>query len=435
MSTDKGDISGWLVRRASWHLWAVLVAVLAATTAHVTRATPAGGMDNAIVVRAARTWLTGGSPYADPHFLYLPSAVLAAVPQALLPDAALRLLVPSTVTACLVFAWACALRLHGIEWRSRFAVLGLTGLAVGFAPFGHLVLLGNWTVTAAAALPLALLLAGRGRWVAAGAVVGVAVALKPLLAPMALLFLFARRRRALAAMLAVPAVASVGAALLLPDPAGFLTRTLPFLLSGHDSFVRLYEASPVAVLPRLGLPRGLAELIAVSAAGAGICCAYVRWRRADPGPLRLTETSATLMLSAFLVSRPSYDHYLLVVLPLLLAGLPCAGSVARSPWFWLALAPQVPGLMWPYLEPATRRAFKDAFTLCVLAVTVARHSVGTARGGHPVLTRAGQRRYPACSLCVLACSFSREGPLHRSTGPMTSDQHAVCVTAVRSGLS
>lgn len=42
-------------------------------------------MDNAIVVRAARAWLAGGSPYDDPHFLYLPSAVLAAAPQAMLP--------------------------------------------------------------------------------------------------------------------------------------------------------------------------------------------------------------------------------------------------------------------------------------------------------------------------------------------------------------
>jgi hypothetical protein len=170
--------------------------------------------------------------------------------------------------------------------------------------------------------------------------------------------------------------------------------------------------------------------------GSRPCC-WTR-RASSPAPCRAparAETSATLMLSAFLVSRPSYDPYLLVVLPLPRAGLPCAGAVARTPWFWFAPTRQVPGRMRPYWEAATRRAFKDAFTLCVLAVTVARYSAWPARGGHPVLTRPGQRRYPACSLCVLACSFSREGPLHRSTGPMTSDQHAVCVTAVRSGLS
>ncbi|MEU1040292.1 glycosyltransferase family 87 protein [Streptomyces sp. NPDC005551] len=371
MHTGKSDISGWLVRRASWHAWSVLAVVLCAGVVGVARRRADGGMDNAIVVRAARTWLDGGSPYGDPHFLYLPSAVLAAVPQALLPSYVLRVLVPLAVTVLLVAGWACALRIHDVPWRSRFAVLGLTGLAMGFAPFGHLVRLGNWTVTAAAALPLALLCAVRGRWVAAGAVIGTAVALKPLLAPVALLFVFAGRWRALAAAVLVPAAASGGAALLMPDPAGFFTRTLPFLLRGRDGFVRLYEASPAAVLPRLGVPAGAAALLGLAAAACGTWCAYRRWRLGGPGAQRIVETAVLLMLSAFLVSRPSYDHYLLVVVPLLLAGAPAAGSVARSPWFWLALVPQVPGFAWPYLEPGTRRAFKDCLTLCVLAASAA----------------------------------------------------------------
>ncbi|WCN02736.1 glycosyltransferase 87 family protein [Streptomyces sp. M92] len=374
MRTGKSDISGWLARPAGGPLWAALLAVLAACAGHAARATPDGGMDNAIVVRAARTWLAGGSPYEDPHFLYLPSAVLAAAPQAMLPGPVLRWLVPCAVTALLAAGWAGALRLHRVPLGSRLAVLGLTGLAAGFAPFGHLVRLGNWTVTAAVALPLSLLLASRGRWTGAGVVIGAAVALKPLLAPVVLLFVFAGRWRALAAAVALPALASGAAALLLPDPAGFFTRTLPFLLHGDDGFVRLYEASPAAVLPRLGVPEALAQALAVAAAGAAVLCAYVRWRRADPGPLRLAETGAGLMLAAFLVSRPSYDHYLLVVLPLLLAGLPYAGSAARVVWFWISLVPQVPGVTWPWLESEKRRAFRDAFTLCVLAVTVARQA-------------------------------------------------------------
>ncbi|MFH0516648.1 glycosyltransferase family 87 protein [Streptomyces sp. M41] len=386
MSEHKSDISGWLVRRATWHLWVVLGAVLGALVARTARVTSDGGMDNAIVGRAARVWLDGGSPYDDDHFLYLPSAVLAAAPQALLPREVLCVLVPAVVTGCLVGGWVCALRLHEVPLRSRFAVLGLIGLAVGFAPFAHLVLLGNWTATAALALPAALLLAGRGRWVAAGVVIGAAVALKPLLAPLGLLFAFAGRWRGLAVLVAVAVGASAGAALLLPDPAGFFTRTLPFLLRGDDGFVRLYEASPVAVLPRAGVPQAAAQGVAVTAAAAGVGCAYRRWRRGGAGegggPLRLAEVAATLMLSAFLVSRPSYDHYLLVVVPLVLAGVPCAGAVARGPWFWLALVPQLPGVTWPYLESVQRRAIKDAVTLCGLAVTLAVHCF-RAVGGSP----------------------------------------------------
>ena len=69
MSERKSDISGWLVRPASWHLWVVLGAVLGAVVARTARLTSDGGMDNAIVVRAARVWLAGGTPYDDPHFL------------------------------------------------------------------------------------------------------------------------------------------------------------------------------------------------------------------------------------------------------------------------------------------------------------------------------------------------------------------------------
>ncbi|MFJ2773780.1 glycosyltransferase family 87 protein [Streptomyces sp. NPDC087300] len=407
MDTGKTEVNGaggvgeavraWLLRPASWHAWAVLGVVLLAGSVRVGLAVPDGGMDNAIVVRAADAWLHGRSPYADRHFLYLPGAVLAAVPQALLPTAVVRFLVPAGVTAGLVFGWACALRIHGAGLRSRFAAYGLLGLALGFAPFGHLVALGNWTVASAAVLPLALLLAGRGRWVAAGLAIGAAVAVKPLLAPVVLLFLFARRWRALAVAVGVPVVGSAAAALVLPDPGGFVTRTLPFLLRGEDSFVRLYEASPGAVLARLGVPQSLATLLAVGAAGGGVWCAWRRWGRGDGGdggvggdgagggggqPVRLVESAVMLMLSAFLVSRPSYDHYLLVVLPLLLAGALTPGAVARSPWFWVALVPQVPGFAWPWLEPGTRRAFKDAATLCLLAGVAGCRCVGRgARGG------------------------------------------------------
>lgn len=361
-----------MLRPATRHAWAALGVVLVATVIRAGLRGADGGMDNAIVVRAAEAWLDGRSPYADRHFLYLPGAVLAAVPQAVLPQSVLRFLVPTGVAATLVFGWGCALRIHGVAWRSRFAVLGLLALAMGFAPFGHLVRLGNWTVASAAALPLALLFVCRGRWVAAGLVIGSVVAVKPLLAPVVLLFVFARQWRALGGAVLLPAGVSVGAALVMPDPAGFFTRTLPFLLQGDDSFVRLYEASPAAILPRLGVPQGVASVIALVAAGAGVWCAWRRWRGGGAQVPRVVETAVMLMLAAFLVSRPSYDHYLLVVVPLLLSGALVPGAVVRDKWFWLALVPQIPGFTWPWLEPGNRRAFRDCVTLCVLAFTVGR---------------------------------------------------------------
>ncbi|WP_229919187.1 glycosyltransferase 87 family protein [Streptomyces minutiscleroticus] len=393
MRSGEKDICAWFVRPASWPGRTVLMAVLAAAVVQTARHTRDGGMDNGIVVDAARTWLRGGSPYADPHFLYLPSAVLAGVPQTVLPLTVLRAAVPLAVAGCLLGGWVCALRLHGVPVRSRFAVLGATALALGFAPFGHLVRLGNWTAVAALALPAALLLAHRGRWTAAGAVVGAAIAVKPLLVPVLLLFVLARRWRGLAAAVLVPAAASGLAALLMPDPAGFLTRTLPFLLRGGDDFMRPYEMSPAAVLPRLGVPEHAASLLATAAAGCLVWCAYRRWRRGGPGPARLAETAAPLLLAAFLASRTSYDHYLMAVVPVLLAGALEPGAVARGPWFWAALVPQVPGFSLPYLEAETRRAFRDAVTLCVLAAAVGRRAAtGAVPGRRGPRPAAGEAR-------------------------------------------
>ncbi|MFD9862667.1 glycosyltransferase 87 family protein [Streptomyces alboflavus] len=386
--SDGGGFSGpagWLARPAGWWAWAVLGIVLGAAALRIVYRVPDGGMDNAIVVRAAEAWLDGRSPYADRHFLYLPGAVLAAVPQAVFPEVA-RVVVPVGVVGALASGWFCALRIRGVALRSRFAVLGLLGLVMGFAPFVHLVELGNWTVASALALPVALLCVCRGRWGTAGAVIGVAVAVKPLLVPVLLLFVFARKWRALGVAVLVPVVVSVLAALVLPDPGAFFTRTLPFLLRGEDRFVRLYEASPAAVLPRVGVPAVVASVLAGGGACVGVWCAWRRWLApgpwagaqvgarsggGEPGAGRVVETAAALMLAAFLVSRPSYDHYLLVVLPLLLAGgLGAGASLVRVPWFWVALVPQVPGFVWVGVEALPQRAFKDAFTLCVLAGVV-----------------------------------------------------------------
>jgi arabinofuranan 3-O-arabinosyltransferase len=102
-------------------------------------------MDNAFVVRAADAMPDGRPPYADKRFLYFPGAVRVAVPQAPLPPHVLRYLVPTPTCGLLLAGWAAALRILGVAGRSRFAVLGVAGLALGFAPFANLVLLGNGT--------------------------------------------------------------------------------------------------------------------------------------------------------------------------------------------------------------------------------------------------------------------------------------------------
>ncbi|MET9687926.1 glycosyltransferase family 87 protein [Streptomyces sp. NPDC006514] len=391
---------GWLLQPAarSWQVvsLAVLLGIAVSTSLRAN-----WGSDNAFVVKAAQTLLEGGSPYEDKRFLYLPSAVLMAVPEALLPREVLRWLLPLGMSGLLGVGWLAALRIFAVPLRSRFAVGGLAVFALVYKPYVNLVLIGNWTAISAAALPVALLLAQRRSWGSAGLVVGLAIACKPMLVPLGLLFLVARRWRALAAAVLVPLGFSLAGALVMPSPSLFFTKTLPFLLQGQDSYALPWDASPIAVLPRLGVPAPLAVLVAFAGAGAGLWAAWVRWRRedADGGELRLVETACMVMLAAFLVSRPSFDHYLLVVLPLLMASVVRPDAAARSPWFWAALGPQVAGIPWPSELEAKRRAFKDCATLCGLAFVLARRALRSERVTLEPVTTAGSppRTEPECA--------------------------------------
>ncbi|MEV0986757.1 glycosyltransferase family 87 protein [Streptomyces sp. NPDC049949] len=392
----------WLLRPASrpWRLvsLAVVLGVCVSTSLREN-----WGSDNAFVVKAAQTLLAGGSPYEDKRFLYLPSAVLMAVPEALLPTAVLRWSLPVAMSGLLGIGWLAALRMFSVPLRSRFAVVGFPVLALAYKPYVNLVLIGNWTAISAAALPVALLLAHRRSWAAAGLVVGLAIACKPMLVPIGLLFVLARQWRGLAVAVLVPLGVSLLGALMMPSPTLFFTKTLPFLLQGQDAYALPWDASPIAVLPRLGVPQPVAVLVAFAGAGAGLWAAWTRWRRTgeegDAGELRLAETACMVMLTAFLVSRPSFDHYLLVVLPLLLASAVRPGSMPRSPWFWLALTPQVALIPWPSELAHKRRAFKDCATLCGLAILLVRRALGSGRVILGPVTTAGSppRTEPECA--------------------------------------
>ncbi|MER6212919.1 glycosyltransferase family 87 protein [Streptomyces sp. NPDC001674] len=398
-----GDrLVGWLLGPAPRSWWAVALVVLL-TVSVSTSLRENWGSDNAFVVKAADALLQGVSPYEDKRFLYLPSAVLMAVPEALLPTPVLRWLLPAGISGLVGLGWWASLRLFAVPLRSRFAVGGLGLLGLAYKPYLNLVLIGNWTAISAAALPVALLLAHRRSWAAAGLVLGVAIACKPMLVPAGLLFVLARRWRGLAVAAAVPVGLSLAGALLMPSPSLFFTRTLPFLFQGQDGYALPWDASPVAVLPRLGVPQPVAVAVAAAGAVAGLWAAWRRWRRlAPPGEgdaLRLAETACMVMLAVFLVSRPSFDHYLLVVLPLLLASGVREGSLPRSGWFWAALLPQAAGIPWPSEFAHKRRAFRDCLTLCVLAGLLGRRVLRSGRVILEPVTTAGSppRTEPECA--------------------------------------
>lgn len=244
----------WLLRPAprSWRFVGLVILLSVAVAASLREN---WGSDNAFVVKAADALLAGVSPYEDKRFLYLPSAVIMAIPEALLPAPLLRCVLPLGMTGLVGLGWWASLRLFSVPVRSRFAVGGFALFALAYKPYINLVLIANWTAISAAALPVALLLAHRKHWAAAGLVVGLAIACKPMLVPVGLLFLLARQWRGLALAAGVPVGLSLAGALMMPHPMLFFTKTLPFLLQGQDSYALPWDASPIAALPRLGCPR------------------------------------------------------------------------------------------------------------------------------------------------------------------------------------
>ncbi|MEV7970006.1 glycosyltransferase family 87 protein [Sphaerisporangium sp. NPDC088356] len=360
--------------------------------------------DNGYVVKAARALLSGHSPYADERFLYLPSSAVAALAEAWLDDRTIQLVFPFVLAVLTLSGWSLALGLCGVRVGSRLGLLGMAAIALLFG-YRSLLAVGNWSVVAVVAFPAALLLCARNRWSAAAVVAGVSIALKPMLVPLALLFLFARRRRALVILVAVPLLLVLLSLPLTPEPGRFVSDTLPFLLHGQDEYAKPYDASLASILPRLGAGSDLTLAIRAVVAVAGLLLAWTRWRLPDDTAvldrsvllgepvgvrnraggyvlrsleLRLVETASMIMVTVFLVFTPGFGHYSLVILLPLAATAIDRRSVARSPWFWVALAPQFPGVEIPGLTTPQTRAFTVFFMHGVLALLLAFRTARTS---------------------------------------------------------
>ncbi|MGI5242307.1 glycosyltransferase family 87 protein [Dactylosporangium sp. CA-139066] len=332
-----------LKSRAPWVVLAGAYALLVQELVRISLTGHMHSMDNRFVVDAVRRLLDGGSPYESNRFLYPPSSVPFALALTPLSDTQLERLFPWGLAALLLVGWWAALRLFDVGLRSWLGVAGVAAFAL-FNPTVSVVELGNWTAPVAALMSVALLLMGRGRWLAAGVVIGVSIAVKPMLVPIGLVFLLARKWRGLAAAAGIPIAVCAVVTPLLPEPGLFFTRTLPFLLGGQDEFARPYDSSLPAMLPRIGIDGALLAIVRMAVLGLTVAAALLRWRNGGDQRLRLVDTSAILMIGTFLVSTPAFGYYPLVVLPPLVAGVVVRGSTARSVWFWIALVPLVRSL-------------------------------------------------------------------------------------------
>ncbi|MGO4599345.1 glycosyltransferase family 87 protein [Terrabacter sp. 2RAF25] len=302
-------------RWVTWAAWAAAVAVLLVQAVRV-RSFWYYGTDIEATWDGARNLWQHGDPYipvaGHSPFVYPPSAALLFSPAALVEN---RLFVLCGLALTMVAALALATSLSsllGAGWRSPLAaaLLAVTVVSsVGTETLGYSNL--SWSIAALAGWTLVA--AQRGRWVLVAVMVGLAVAIKPMVVTLGLVLLARRRFRELVLAAAIPLVLNLATIPLLRDPADFVTRVLPRVLSGSTTGVGS-NPSIWAVGQRHGLEASLVWGLRGLVLAATALLVVAALLRRPPGDLATVGlASAAGLMLVVQVNQPSYG---LVLLPL-----------------------------------------------------------------------------------------------------------------------
>jgi arabinofuranan 3-O-arabinosyltransferase len=292
------------------------------------------GYDLLFAWRAEKLWAAGGQPYSIPAFVYPPSCLLLFRPLDFVSQRGIQV---GGLVATIALIWLgvmlCAAALGRRWWGLTAAVatlvLALTGSGKGEVP------LENVSALEFVALALFLLLALRKQWLAAAIVLGLSIAVKPMLLPVLLVLVLARRWLPLAVALGVPAVLNLISLALVPAPMQVLHK-LPSLLN-RTGAVATYNSAWVDVARSFGLPEGPTILLRLFFLVAALAAAWWAWRRLEDRRLQLVTTASMLLLGQYLAGTLSEYHYMLTLVPLVMTVV-IAGSPMRFPLAWLGAA-------------------------------------------------------------------------------------------------
>jgi arabinofuranan 3-O-arabinosyltransferase len=274
--------------------------------------------------------------YVDPHYLYFPGGTLLLAPFGYLPFAPSRYLFILINTVAILIAWYLLLRLFKFTLSSVAAPALLLAMFCTETVTNTLVFTNiNGCILLLEVLFLRWLLDGRvsHQWWA-GLAIGLALVLKPVLAPLLLLPLLNRQWRALVPAFVLPVVFNLAAIPLISDPKDFFTRTVPYFLGTRDYFNSSIEGNGVY----FGLPTWLIVflrlLFTVLAIGAvWLLTKYYRTR--DP-LFWFTSSTGVLLLWSFLVLSLSQGYYSMMLFPFLMTVV-LPNSLIRNWPAWLGI--------------------------------------------------------------------------------------------------
>ncbi len=295
---------------------------------------PRVGYDLLFTWQAEKIFAAGGHPYSVSQFVYPPSLLLMFRPLAALSRHAAvvggeAVTIVAAVAGVAMTAAALRLRWWGLTAAVSTLILSFTG-AMLFE-----LRLENLSVLEFLALAGFLLLALRNRWLAAAAVLGISMAVKPMLLPLLIVLLVARKWKALGLAVAIPAALNL-IALAFVGNAGQALGKLPFLVdrTGH---IVIFNSAWVGVARELGLPDAATILLRVFVAALAVIAAWLAWTRLTDDRLRLIHSTGMLLLGTFAAGTLSEYHFMLTLVPLAMSVV-VAGSPIRFPTGWLGMA-------------------------------------------------------------------------------------------------
>ena len=274
--------------------------------------------------------------YVDPHYLYPPGGTLMMAPFGYLPFAESRYLFIACNSAAIVIAAYVLLKMFKFSLTSVAAPALLLAMFCTESVTNTLVFTNiNGCILLLEVLFLWWLLGGRpSRQWWAGIAIGLALVVKPVLAPLLLLPLLNRQWRAVAAAIVVPLVFNLAAWPLIVHPLDFVTRTVPYMLGVRDYFNSSIEGNGVYFGLPFWLILSLRILFTLLAIGS-LWLLHRYYRTRDP-LFWFTTSSGVLLLWSWLALSLAQGYYSMMLFPFLMTVV-LPNSVIRNWPAWLGI--------------------------------------------------------------------------------------------------
>lgn len=270
--------------------------------------------------------------YVDPHYLYSPGATLLLSPLGLQTDFTVaRTIFIIANAAAIVGALAILTRLFGYRLTSVVFPLSVTVAFLTETVHNTLVFSNINGVLFLAFTGFLWSLYHDRRWIA-GFILGLAILIKPIFAPLLFLPFVKVQWQSIVAAVVVPIGFNIAGWFTVPFAADYVRRTMPYLGLVRD----FANSSLPGIAVYFGMPQWQEKFwffVFAAMILAGLV-ALLRFRYSDP-LLWLVCTSSILLAGVFFLSSLGQMYYSMLLFPLLFTVLR-RRSPMHNPLAWLA---------------------------------------------------------------------------------------------------